>query len=83
MVVVYTFLGLILIRVVFMGLFLWLLLSVGPACPACRGETIRVRMRGARWLLGVERRWCMACGWEGLTRRAGRQATVPESIPAT
>ncbi len=44
-------------------------LSVGPYCPACSGEAIRVR---APWLLSklsrLERRWCLACGWDGLLR---------------
>lgn len=83
MVVFYTFLGLVLIRLIFTGLFLWLLVPVGPACPACGGETIRIRVRDAAPLLSwVERRWCLRCGWGGLTRRSRRSAVVPQqSIP--
>lgn len=82
MVVVYTFLGLVLLRLIFIGLFLLLLLSVGPACPACGGDTIRVRPRGpARLLAWIERRWCLSCGWGGLTRRKRAPAPVVESVP--
>ena len=70
MVVVYVFLGLVLLRLVFIAALVALLLSVGPSCPACGGATLLVRpprwRRRLRWL---EHRWCLDCGWAGWTRR--------------
>ena len=45
------------------------LLPAGRDCPRCGGETLLLRSR----LLGtvrnrLGRRWCTACGWEGLMR---------------
>ncbi len=86
MVVFYTFLGLVLIRLVALAVFLLLLLTAGPGCPACGRETIRIRSRAlARLLTWLERRFCVHCGWAGLTRR-GRplaRAAALESVPTT
>lgn len=82
----YTLLVLVLLRLVFIGLLVWWLVSVGPSCPACGGgETIRVRSRGPLGWLGawVERRFCLQCGWGGLTRRLRRVARPqPGSVSA-
>jgi len=50
-------------------------------CPVCRGETLRLRSRLLRWISRalpsstLHRRWCPACGWEGVARlRAARAA---------
>ena len=45
------------------------LLPAGRDCPRCGGETLLLRHRmlhAVRRFLG--RRWCTACGWEGLMR---------------
>jgi hypothetical protein len=50
-------------------LLLFLFLPTGKDCPRCSGETLLIR---SRMLRPVKRlasmRWCMACGWEGVTR---------------
>ena len=81
----YTLLALVLIRFVFVGLLILLLVSAGPSCPACGcGETIRVRSRGPLAWLGawVERRFCLECGWDGLTRGLRRVAQPQGSVSA-
>ncbi|WP_331054713.1 hypothetical protein [Longimicrobium sp.] len=53
------------------------LLPAGRDCPRCGGETILLRTRmlmAIRRFLG--RRWCTACGWEGVMRATG-SAPVP------
>ncbi len=46
-------------------------LSPGPECPACGDDTVLVRIPLiGRRLPWIERRWCIDCDWQGLTRRA-------------
>lgn len=60
-------------------------LPVGRACPRCASETVSIRFPLLRplqrWLT---RRWCAACGWEGIARcgRWKRTPSRPESAPA-
>lgn len=59
-----------LLRVVLVLFVAWLLVPQRPQCPQCRHETSPVEGSFLlRWLL-LQRRWCMACGWTGLARRA-------------
>lgn len=55
----------------------------GPACPLCQGETLRLV---SRWLrlasrftgrIELQRRWCVACNWEGVSRVS---AAPPRSL---
>lgn len=47
------------------------LLPVGRECPRCNNETLPIRFPALQPLRRfVSRRWCMACGWEGVSRRA-------------
>lgn len=85
MIAFYTLLALVLLRLIFIGFLILLLLSAGPRCPACGGHTIRIRDPGLVLWLGawVERRFCLDCRWGGLVRRArGAPAPFPDSIPA-
>ncbi len=81
MVLALVFLGLVLIRLAVMGLFLLVIVSVGPGCPACGCEAVLVRspwlIRRLKWL---QRRWCMSCGWQGLLRRGPRRRVEPAVV---
>lgn len=49
------------------------LLPSGRDCPRCGGETLLLRHRvltSVRRFMG--RRWCTACGWEGMMRYSHR-----------
>lgn len=52
-------------------------------CPLCAGDTLVVRRSWLRFLARLaprarlQRRWCLKCGWEGLTRAEPRRAPAP------
>ncbi|MBI2537395.1 MAG: hypothetical protein HYW06_10640 [Gemmatimonadetes bacterium] len=47
---------------------IWLLIPRRRRCPRCGDDELsRVSSRLAR-LLHLERRWCLACGWEGVSK---------------
>ncbi len=75
MIVFYVFFGLVLIGLAAMVIILLMALSLGPRCPACGRETILIRTPLRLLSNWIERRWCMTCGWQGLTR-SGRTAEV-------
>ncbi len=68
-------------------------LPEGTTCPLCRSDTLLLRSR----LLGLasavlrrvvlQRRWCLSCGWEGISKLTGpaaRQARIrvaPRQLP--
>ena len=59
------------------------LLPAGRDCPRCGSESFPIRvavLKPVRRFLG--RRWCAACGWEGITR-VTRHVPVPafEVVP--
>lgn len=62
-------------------------LPVGRACPQCAGETIRLQARllstGSIFTPStLDRRFCLACGWEGVVRLPGsRRTVVPAPTP--
>lgn len=49
-------------------------LPLGRSCPQCASETLQVLVPGLRRVamfvpgLSLQRRWCLACRWEGLVR---------------
>jgi hypothetical protein len=53
--------------------FMWIL-PRGDRCPLCDAVTERVHAPAARYL-GLAKRWCLACGWEGMMRLAPTQNT--------
>lgn len=58
---------------------LYLFLPSGRDCPRCAAETVPVRsrcLRPVRRIAGV--RWCMSCGWEGITRATTARALTPK-----
>ena len=71
MVLVYTMLGLVLLRVVAILLFVAFLIGPAAACPACFQPSVPIRHRWlARLFPWLEWRWCPSCGWQGPARRA-------------
>lgn len=63
---------------------LFLFLPAGRDCPRCTGETVAIR---SRLLKPVHRlasvRWCLLCGWEGVTRTVMTRRPLPtlEVVP--
>jgi hypothetical protein len=65
-------------------LLLFLFLPGGRDCPRCAGDTIRIRSRLLRPIRGLaSRRWCLSCGWEGMTRNVVIRRPLPtlEVVP--
>lgn len=72
MVLVLVFAGLIALRMLAIAALAALIIKPVRACPACfASSTLPVRYGFLR-LIGrsYEWRWCPACGWEALARRA-------------
>jgi len=60
-------------------LLLFLFLPSGRDCPRCAAETVSIRsrlLRPVRRLASL--RWCMACGWEGVTRNTVVRRPLPK-----
>lgn len=58
---------------------LFLFLPSGRDCPRCASETVSIQsrlLRPFRRLAAL--RWCMACGWEGVTRTAVMRRPLPK-----
>lgn len=58
---------------------LFLFLPSGRDCPRCAAETVSIRsslLRPLRRMASL--RWCMACGWEGVTRNAVIRRPLPK-----
>lgn len=65
---------------------LFLFLPAGRSCPRCGAETTPVRTRWMRPVWRVARmRWCLDCGWEGITRNGSWLRPLPklEVVPDT
>lgn len=58
------------------------LLPVGRECPRCSGETLPIRFVPLQPFRGlVSRRWCFACGWEGISRGASLARSAGKLAP--
>lgn len=58
----------VLLRVALVVGVVWLLVPRRRQCPRCGGADLsRVASRLAR-LAYLERRWCLTCGWEGVSK---------------
>ncbi len=58
----------VLLRLVLVLAAIWLLVPRRRQCPRCGGADLsRVASSLAR-LLRLERRWCLNCGWEGVSK---------------
>ncbi len=61
----------VLLRVAIGTAVVYLLLPLGPLCPHCTSEMVAIRNRFFDQVLPLlQRRWCLACGWNGVVRRA-------------
>lgn len=60
-------------------LLLFLFLPVGRECPRCACETVSIRSRLVHPVRRIASlRWCMGCGWEGVTRNGESRRPVPK-----
>lgn len=61
------------------------LLPSGRGCPRCGNETLPIQFAWLKpfrpWL---RRRWCFACGWQGVSRQGAwrRAQTIPQPLAA-
>lgn len=54
----------------------YFLVPRGPLCPHCQVEMLPLRHPVLdRVLPGLQRRWCMECGWNGVVRRVAAGAS--------
>ena len=79
--------GLFVLRIVAATVVFLLILPRGDRCPLCDAVTLRVESRGLRLFhLPLAKRWCLACGWEGMMRptegsKTASDATVRSEAP--
>lgn len=65
-------------------ILLFLFLPAGRECPRCAGDTLPIRSRLLRPVRRIASlRWCMGCGWEGVSRNVAARRPVPrlEVVP--
>ena len=75
MLVVVVLLSTVAMRLVIVGVVAYLLLPRGPVCPHCSEPMAAVRNRLVDYVMpGLERRWCLQCGWDGVVRRTWKRA---------
>jgi len=76
--VVAVLLATVLLRLVLVAGAAWLLVPARHRCPRCGDDQLaRVTSRLAG-LMRLERRWCLACGWQGVSKPS---APVPLDHP--
>lgn len=56
------------LRVALVLLVIWLLVPRRRRCPACGEETAALVTGRILTLLRFEKRWCLECGWWGLSK---------------
>ena len=62
--------SLLVLRVVAATVVFFAMLPPGDRCPNCDSPTTRVASPFSDHLLPwLRKRWCLACGWEGMLRR--------------
>ncbi|HWP38268.1 MAG TPA: hypothetical protein VNL18_12020 [Gemmatimonadales bacterium] len=64
----------VLLRVAIVIAAIWFLIPRRRWCPHCSEETAALESPRGLVLARVERRWCLACGWVGLSKRLGAGA---------
>ena len=68
-VVVAVLLATVILRVLLVGIVVWMMVPRRQSCPQCSQATVPVLEPTVLRLLRLERRWCMACGWNGIARK--------------
>lgn len=59
----------VLLRIALVLGIIWLLIPPRRRCPRCAEDGLSAVASRAARLLGLEWRWCLACGWQGLSKR--------------
>ena len=78
MLIVLVLLATVVMRLAIVTAVVYLLLPRGPLCPRCGEEMAALRNWFVDGLLpALQRRWCLACGWNGLVRRAPTSYSRP------
>lgn len=57
------------LRFVLVAALAYLVLPRGTTCPHCAAPLTPVRSGWLEALAGLQQRFCLECGWNGLTRR--------------
>ena len=80
MLIVAVLLVTVLVRFIIVLVVVYLLLPPGPLCPHCKIDMVPIRNRLLDRLIPIlQRRWCLECGWNGLTRRIRPVGTPKDS----
>src|ERR1051326_2500990 len=69
LIIVAVLFGTVLLRLFLVALVVWLLIPRRRTCPHCSEVTVPIREPDFLRFLLLERRWCMGCGWNGVSRR--------------
>ncbi|MGQ0640255.1 MAG: hypothetical protein ACT4P6_05705 [Gemmatimonadaceae bacterium] len=63
--------GLLVLRIIAATVVFILILPHGDRCPMCDAMTLRVHAPAlSLFRLPLAKRWCIACGWQGIMQRA-------------
>ena len=73
----------VLLRVALVLGAVWWLIPRRRRCPHCAEETTALAYPRGLTLVGVQYRWCMACGWSGLSKRLSPGPHVGAALPSS
>ena len=73
-VIVVVLLATVLLRFVFVVALTYLVLPRGTECPHCAAPLDQVQAGWWSVVTGLERRFCLECGWAGVVRHRRRPA---------
>lgn len=73
--IVVVLLATVLLRFVLVAALAYLVLPRGTVCPHCAAPLTQVQAGWWSVVTGLERRFCLECGWTGVVRRSRRAAT--------
>ncbi len=67
------------LRLVFVMAVVWLVFPRRDHCPKCEDATIPLLAPRVLRALRLERRWCLACGWSGMSKRRKAGTRAPRT----